>query len=430
MKNQDALPKDAAELRQKAEALLLEKASRAAKGSAAISPREIEQALHELRVHQIELEMQNEELRSAQEEIEAGRERFFDLYDLAPVGYCTLSEKGLILEVNLTAATLLGTTRGALINQPLSRFILKADQDIFYLQRKKLFKKGQPQECELRLVKPDGAHFWAHLAATAAKAKDGKPFCRVALTDVAERKKAEEALRQANEQLEIRVRERTTSLQFLAAELTRAEHKERQRIANLLHEDLQQRLMAIKYKVHELKDSVESAAALRTADRTIHELTEAIELTRDLTSRLVPPVLYLLGLRPALETLTKEMAANFSLAVQIKGLRKFRLPSDEISHFAFDAVRELLLNVAKHAGVKSAEIRIRHAGKKSIAVEVRDKGKGIVARKDQNGHFGIFSIRERAEAMGIGFDISSSPGKGTSVALILPTGHSADALVS
>jgi signal transduction histidine kinase len=182
--------------------------------------------------------------------------------------------------------------------------------------------------------------------------------------------------------------------------------------------------------VHELKDSVESAAALRTADRTIHELTEAIELTRDLTSRLVPPVLYLLGLRPALETLTKEMAANFSLAVQIKGLRKFRLPSDEISHFAFDAVRELLLNVAKHAGVKSAEIRIRHAGKKSIAVEVRDKGKGIVARKDQNGHFGIFSIRERAEAMGIGFDISSSPGKGTSVALILPTGHSADALVS
>ncbi|MDZ7760741.1 MAG: PAS domain S-box protein, partial [Desulfovermiculus sp.] len=143
-------------------------------------------------MHQIELEMQNEELRTAQEEIEESRARYFDLYDRAPVGYCTLSEKGLIQEANLTATTLLGVNRAALIKQPISRFILKEDQDIYYLHHKKLFETGEPQECELRLLKPDGRFFWGHLTETAAQAKDGAPVCRVVLIDITERKRAAE----------------------------------------------------------------------------------------------------------------------------------------------------------------------------------------------------------------------------------------------
>ncbi|TVR03317.1 MAG: PAS domain-containing protein [Desulfovibrionales bacterium] len=143
------------------------------------SPEAIQQMFHELRVHQIELEMQNEELRTAQAEIEAGRARYFDLYDLAPVGYVTVSEKGLILEANLTAATLLGLSRGVLVRQRISRFILKEDQDIYYLHRKTLFETGEPQEWELRLMKPDGALFWAHLTGTIAQAEDGGTVSRV-----------------------------------------------------------------------------------------------------------------------------------------------------------------------------------------------------------------------------------------------------------
>ena len=109
------------------------------------SPEETRRALHELQVHQIELEMQNEELRRTQEELEASRARYFDLYDLAPVGYFTLSEQGLILEANLTAARLLGVARGALVKQPLSRFILPEDQDIYYLHRKELLETGAPR---------------------------------------------------------------------------------------------------------------------------------------------------------------------------------------------------------------------------------------------------------------------------------------------
>ncbi len=144
--------------------------------------------LHELRVHQIELMMQNEELQRAQLELDASRTRYFDLYDLAPVGYCTLNEKGLVLEANLTAATLLGVARGALAKQPISRFILKEDQDIYYRYRKELFETGLPKACELRMVKKGGTILWVRMEAIISQDADRKPVCRVVLSDITERK--------------------------------------------------------------------------------------------------------------------------------------------------------------------------------------------------------------------------------------------------
>ena len=138
--------------------------------------------------------MQNEELRRAQVELDAARERYFDLYDLAPVGYCTISEKGLILEANLTAAGLLFATRDELVMKPITRFIVSEDEDIFYLHRKKLFDTSMPQECELRMLKKDGSIFWALLESVLARDADGSPVCRVVMSDITARKEAEEAL--------------------------------------------------------------------------------------------------------------------------------------------------------------------------------------------------------------------------------------------
>ncbi|MEI8028321.1 MAG: HAMP domain-containing sensor histidine kinase [Comamonadaceae bacterium] len=161
-----------------------------------------QQLLHDLQVHQIELELQNDELRQAQVQLDSERARYFDLYDLAPVGYCTLSEPGLLLEANLTAAAVLGVARSELVNRPLSRFIFNDDQDIYYLLRKQLFETGQAQSCELRLVKADGSAFWARLMATVALDANGVAQQRVMLSDISDRKLLDQALQERNLELD------------------------------------------------------------------------------------------------------------------------------------------------------------------------------------------------------------------------------------
>jgi PAS domain S-box-containing protein len=183
------------DLRQKAEARAGEEALRTTEYSAAISPEETRKTLHELRVHQIELEMQNEELRKAQAELEASRARYFDLFDLAPGGYLTLCEKGLIREANLTAAALLGVERRALAGSALSRFIPAEDQNIYYLHTKRLFAAGRPQTCELRLLRQGAEPFHARLEAVLAQEEGGAPICRCVVVDITERKQDEEKLR-------------------------------------------------------------------------------------------------------------------------------------------------------------------------------------------------------------------------------------------
>jgi len=160
----------------------------------ALSSDQRQKVLHDLRVHEIELEMQNEELRQAREELEVARARYFDLYDLAPVGYLSVSEEGLILEANLTFATMLGVTRtrGALLMQPLTRFVFSEDEDVYYLYRKELFETGDPRVCELRMLRKDGVPFWTRLEATAAPEAEGATVCRIAVSDITEREQSKD----------------------------------------------------------------------------------------------------------------------------------------------------------------------------------------------------------------------------------------------
>jgi PAS domain S-box-containing protein len=201
MASKDDRPADAAELRRRAEVMAGEKAAQSPENLEALSPEEVRRTLHELRVHQIELEMQNEELRRAQVELDAARARYFDLYDMAPVGYCTISEQGLILEANLTAAGLLGVARGALVRQPITRFIFQEDQDIYYRRRKQLFETGEPQASDLRMVRTDGSAFWVLLEATLVQDAGGVPVCRAVISDITERKRAGEEREKLQAQL-------------------------------------------------------------------------------------------------------------------------------------------------------------------------------------------------------------------------------------
>jgi PAS domain S-box-containing protein len=189
----------AANMRKQAEEIARKKAIKSPKNMEAMSPEKTRQMLHELRVYQVELEMQNEELRRDQAELEASRSRYFELYDLAPVGYITLGKKGLILEANLTAATLLEVARGALVNQPLSRFILPKDHDSYYLHLRQLFETNVPQVCELRMVKKGAASFWVRIEATAAQNADGAVVYGAVMSVITDRKRAEKAVREDEE---------------------------------------------------------------------------------------------------------------------------------------------------------------------------------------------------------------------------------------
>jgi two-component system, cell cycle sensor histidine kinase and response regulator CckA len=165
--------------------------------SASDSPLSVEEArevLHDLRVHQIEIEMQNEELRRTQHELEASRERYFQLYDLAPVAYLTIGEGGRILEVNLTAVSLLGQDRSDLVGRPFTRFIQPESQDTFYRHRKTLVETGSTQTCELEMLRAEGTAFVGRVASTAAIGPGGERVSRVIVSDVTELR-AEEARR-------------------------------------------------------------------------------------------------------------------------------------------------------------------------------------------------------------------------------------------
>ncbi|MEI7910318.1 MAG: PAS domain S-box protein [Verrucomicrobiota bacterium] len=158
------------------------------------TPETLRRTRHELRVYQIELELQNEELRRTQTELAAARERYFSLFDLAPLAYVTINHAGLIIDANMATAELLGMARADLPKQPLARFILWDDLPLFATHRSQLFAGESPQVCELRIVLPGQPLRWVLLTATLDQTEGSEPMCRIVMNDITDRKQAEASL--------------------------------------------------------------------------------------------------------------------------------------------------------------------------------------------------------------------------------------------
>ena len=177
----------------------------ASENLAELTPEGTRLLLHELRVHQIQLEMQNEELRNAHLALEESRTRYMDLYDFAPVGYCSIAEKQVIVEANLTLSTLLGVSRKVLLGQSFTRFIFAADQDIFYQFQEQILAEQRfdtettlpPHSIELRLKAGDGSPFWARLLAAQALNLGTRQF-RLVISDISAQKSSANAQRLSN----------------------------------------------------------------------------------------------------------------------------------------------------------------------------------------------------------------------------------------
>ena len=196
MKKKAVKKKKADDLRQRAEKLLNTNKELTKEILGTNAP----ELIHELEVHQIELEMQNEELRATQEALTESRNRYYDLYDFAPVGYFSLDKKGLILEVNLTGAKLLGVERRSLIKKNFSQFIMPDAQDLFYMHQKKVFSTRAMQSVEMQMKKKNAAPFSAHLQSIPSKdTKANFAFMRTAVIDVTENKHLQEGLQESEE---------------------------------------------------------------------------------------------------------------------------------------------------------------------------------------------------------------------------------------
>jgi PAS domain S-box-containing protein len=207
------------ELRREAGKLLAER-NPEGEDTSKLSPEQVRQLVHELRVHQIELEMQNEELRKAQAKLEELKDRYLNLYDFAPVGYLTVNSRGLILEANLTATRLLEVERQRFLKMPFSRFVSKADRATYYLHLMQALKTQSKQTCEITLAREDSTQFLAQLETVPAQDESGESILfRTILSDITERKKVEEALRENEEKLRLFIERAPTALAMFDSEM-------------------------------------------------------------------------------------------------------------------------------------------------------------------------------------------------------------------
>lgn len=409
--NSEPISRDS-QLRLRAELAVRERLSQLPQNSDAIATDELRRTSHELSVYEIELQMQNDELRLAQVALLAERARYFDLYDLAPVGYCTVDMSGLILQANLKAAEILGLDRRKLLNQTLTRHILQSDQDVYYLWRQRLLKTGDPQPCELQMLTPDRTPIVVELAATVAADAGGASLLRMVLIDITQRKSTEESLKQSEQQL-----------RALSRRVLEVQEAERRLVAIELHDELGQSLTAIKINLQSsarFHDRVPGEQ--NTEDILIVE--EALRQVRRLALALRPAMLDDLGLVPALRWMAKQQSERVGFVANVHTVRLQGRLAPDIEIACFRIAQEALTNIARYARATTVNITLSEVGS-DLVLSVQDDGSGFDIDATRvnamaGGSIGVLGMQERAMLIGGTLEIESNRGCGSTVRLRCP----------
>jgi PAS domain S-box-containing protein len=277
------------------------------------------------------------------------------------------------------------------------------------------------RECEFQMVYQDGSvrHLFGNVVPIFDEA--GSPSGSAgAFIDISALKEAEARQIKATEELEQKVSERTAQLRELTIALTNAEESERRRVAKILHDDLQQLLLAANIHLGLAQKNGGLEGKNRALALAADLVDSAMKVARSLSHDLSLVVLHEQGLIAALEWLVLWCQRNLGLSVEFVP-KTFDEPENEYLRTAiFQSVRELLVNVKKHAGTDSAKIKVSVTRRGDYVLEVSDQGKGLAPkdlRQATRGRYGIFSLTERLHSLGGEVDFISAPGKGCRVIL-------------
>jgi PAS domain S-box-containing protein len=423
----------------------------------AISPAEAKKLIHELRVHQIELEMQNDELRQAQEILEESRSRYSDLYDFAPIGYLILDELGIIKEANLTAARLLAVERTRLIDRQLTHFLVTEDRGAFRRHLNLVLKGRERQTVELRLKREDGKEIFILLESIFHQDTEGRSLVRTAFSDITKRKKDEKALKQAHDELEQRVKDRTAALQSIVAQLQKevtnhlqtgealkksekrlrhlssqlltAQEDERKRLAAELHDELGHALLTIKLQLRALERglTLEQKKLAEDIEALQPFIDGVLDSVRRLYFDLSPGNLEDLGLSGALRQILGEFAKNhpdIRWEVKLDNVdADFSLPTQTV---IYRIVQETLTNIGKHAKPSRVSVRVKRNPTAALFT-VEDNGCGfdtsqIYSVDAPNRRLGLLAMEEQVRIQGGTLEIISRANQGTRITFTLPLG--------
>jgi PAS domain S-box-containing protein len=347
---------------------------------------------------------------------EHGLEYWHELFAQASDGIFIADDAACLIDANDAACAIVARPREQLLGVPIGSLLAPGQHE--RLDRAwGALRNGRPRMGEWLMQRGDGRQ--VPVEVSARMLSDGRYLALV--RDASQRNRREEAARAMAELLECLVVQRTAQLRRLAAELEAAEIRERRQIAHDLHDDIGQTLAAAMIRVTALTRHARADVRKSAADVAVL-LVQANRAVHSLATQLAPAVLHELGLWPAVHWLADELGRQFGLNVQAHDDGEPKPLSQEARSIVYRAVRELLINVARHAGVNEALVDLSRVADR-LVVEVCDAGMGFTPQAHLDGRgdrLGLMSVRERLRFIGGSFSIRSMPGSGTAARLVVP----------